>query len=568
MKSLRRTTLILLPLLIACGVFSPGGVPVSTPSPVPSAVRTDTPPAPPTATASPEPSATLALPEIATPQQVPSDDFHIRLHPDGGLFVGDQVSMEVIAPPDLDLEGREVVVRQGQAEISRSGFGRFGIGGRSQATLRWVWDTQGLQPGAHTLSFSIVPEGPSWTETVTLQPESALPFPEPQAAWSTAESDCCVYYYVTGTAAERDLDTLMETADREAEEAVAEIGGDFDEVITIVFLPRVLGHGGFAGGEIYISYLDRNYAGNAPAQVLHHELIHILDGRQGGELRPTLFAEGLAVYLSDGHFKPEPLLPRAAEVLDLNWYLPLAPLADDFYPSQHEISYLQAGALIEYMIDTWGREAFESFYRGIQEHPSGQHSAAINQALLSHFDLTLEELEEQFLAVLEAHPDDPELREDVRLTVRFYDTVRRYQQMFDTSAYFLTAWLPGIDDLIENGIVADTVRHPSAPENIALETILVSADADLRSGHYARAAIGVEAVNAVLDAYTARDAQPFYAHPLAADHLAITMAALEMGYTPQQIRVTEDRAVLRVNEQGVDLVELELGRGFTGWDLQ
>jgi len=103
----------------------------------------------------------------------------------------------------------------------------------------------------------------------------------------------------------------------------------------------VLGHGGFATRRSRSPYLDRNYAGSNFGLVLHHEMIHILDGRLGGEYRPSLFVEGLAVYQSGGHFKPEPLMPRAAALLPsetgLGRYIPLAELADNFYLSQHEI---------------------------------------------------------------------------------------------------------------------------------------------------------------------------------------------------------------------------------------
>jgi hypothetical protein len=491
-------------------------------------------------------------------------DFSVRYHPDGALFVGDQISFEVIAPPEVNLEGREVVVSQAETEISRSGFGRFGIGGRSQATFWWAWDTTGLEAGEYTLTYTVT-EGPSWTETVTLLPASVHLFPEPSARWATSESDCCVYYYVTGTEAERDLQLLMDAADEQAESALAGVGGEFTEPIEVVFLPRVLGHGGFAGGEIYISYLDRNYAGNAPAQVLHHEMVHILDGRAGGDFRPTMLVEGLAVYLSGGHFKQETLMPRAAEVVDLGWFLPLGPLADDFYNAQHEVSYLEAAALIEFMVQKWGWEAFNAFYRNIHTHPSNLQSAAINQALGLHFEITFDQLEAQFLEALNLVPDAPALEDDVRLTVNFFDTVRRYQQALDTSAYFLTAWLPGIDDLSERGIVADYVRHPFQPQNLALETLMVEADAALRVGDYIEADRALTAVNAVLDAYAAGDPSPFYADFLAADYLAVVLVALEQGYIPQRIVVIGETATVWGRQEGAELVEVVFSREALGW---
>jgi hypothetical protein len=131
---------------------------------------------------------------------------------------------------------------------------------------------------------------------------------------------------------------------------------DFNEPITVT-LPRAAGQR-FASDEIHISYLDRNYAGGRPEMVLHHEMIHILDSRLGGDMRPSILVEGLAVYLTGGHFKPEPLMPRSAALLEtwgsplqpgLDWFIPLETLAENFYQSQHEIGYLEAGALVEFM---------------------------------------------------------------------------------------------------------------------------------------------------------------------------------------------------------------------------
>jgi hypothetical protein len=413
----------------------------------------------------------------------------VRYHPDGPLYVGDQVSIEVIAPPGLDLEEKEVQieVEETATELGSTGFGPHGIGGRFQATLTWGWDTRDLEPGDYSLQISITPEGETWTEVVHLHPAEAVPPPEPQANWQTIESECCTVHFITGTDAARDLPLLLETADEQGRRAIQRMGIEFSDPIPITLLPRVLGHGGFAAEEIYVSYLDRNYAGNDFNMVLHHEMVHILDGRLGGELRPSILVEGLAVYLTGGHFKAEPLLPRAAALLQLGYYLPLAPLADDFYKSQHEAGYLEGGALIQFMVNRYGWDAFSEFYRDIHPHPSGKQSQAIDAALQAHFGQTLGELEHQFTTYLYRQPVNPDLYQDVRLTVFFYDTVRRYQQLLDPSAYFLTAWLPNGEEMRNRGIVADYLRRPSEPENVALERMLVEADQELRAGNYEEA---------------------------------------------------------------------------------
>lgn len=454
------------------------------------------------------PSATVSplstLAPTATPDASPPNeaDFVVRYHPDGPLFVGDRVSLEVIAPAEIDLQDERVKVTvQGEKidELGSAGFGPYGIGGREQATMTWVWDTAGLAPGEYSLDFSIEPGSIIWQDSVVLYPGEDVPRPEPQAHWESVETDCCVVNYITGTDVARNLPELLSIIDEQGREAVQSMGTEFLQPITVTLLPRILGHGGFAGNEIYVSYLDRNYAGNDSAHVIHHEMIHLLDGRLGGELRPSIFVEGLAVYLSGGHFKTEPLLQRAAALLKLGWYIPLAPLADDFYNSQHEIGYLEGGALVQYMVNSFGWEAFERFYRDIHPDPDGKQSQAIEAALRKHFGLTLAQLERRFTAELHRQQINPDMYDDIRLSVAYYDTVRRYQQLLDPSAYFLTAWLPDGDQMRDQGIVADYLRRPSTPDNVRLESLLVRADRYLRAGDYALAQKLLANIKAQLD---------------------------------------------------------------------
>jgi hypothetical protein len=456
----------------------------------------------------------------------------VRYHPDGPLFVGDKVSLEVVAPPGISLreDARVRVEVNGEESLGSAEFDRYGLGRRLQATFTWAWDTSSLQPGEHSLEISVTPDGPTWTETVSLLPQSAAPYPD--ARWAEAESDCCLVYYITGTDAGRDIDSLLEMLDAQAESAAVKLNTSIDEAIPIVFLPRVLGHGGFTSSEIAVSYLDANYAELETAMVVHHELVHLLDGRAGGELRATFLVEGLAVYLSGGHFKAEPLLPRAAALLEpgeecsqttrqpifsgfrlpvlyaaspapagcgLGQFVPFERLAENFYRTQHEAGYLEAGALVEFMVQTWGWEAFNAFYRDIHPVENGSQADAANAALQEHFGLSLEQLEQRFRAALESQPPSSLTVQDVRLSIAFFDTVRRYQQVLDPSAYFLNAWLPDLKSMREKGITADLLRRPMSPENIAAETLLNAAGDALVAGEYDRAERLIAAVNAVLD---------------------------------------------------------------------
>jgi len=553
------------------------------PEPVPAASETAIPPILPTPQGvvreTAPPAAASVTPAYSAASQ--SVAFQVRLHPDGELYSGDQVSVEVIALQDAGAGRLRVEVgvdTPGGEQTGSADFGRYGIAGRYQATLYWVWDTTGLPAGDYQIDYAILPGGPSWIQTVSLLPADDLPPLEQTAAWAAATSECCTLHYITGTAAERDLQALLEMADEQARSASARLGAAFPEPISIALLPRVLGHGGFTSQDISVSYLDRNYAGSTPEIVLHHELVHALDSRLGGDLRPTMLVEGLAVYLSGGHFKPEPLMGRAAALLELDRYLPLGSLADNFYPSQHEIGYMESGALVEYMIGIWGWEAFSAFYRDIHPGPpeesgggnsqvSWSQSEAIDVALQAHFGLSFQELEGDFVEAVQAESVTDDLRQDVRLSIRQYDAIRRYQQALDTSAYFMTAWLPDGKRMRESGIVADFLRHPSAVENLVLETLLVSADEHLRAGEFAQAQAHLEAVETVLDALEQGTGEALSAHPLAADYLALIRMLMAQGYQAQRIRLDKNTARVWVTRTGLYLDELELVRSGDGWSL-
>jgi hypothetical protein len=492
--------------LQACSAFSTASptatlTPTGTFTPKPTFTITASPSPAPTSTATPEPTSTL------TPTPEAAEGYIVRFHPDGPLYVGDQVSFEIIPPEGADVKDRQVRVSvpaaSGSQELS-AGFGSFGIAGRLQATITWGWDTNSLEAGDHPVTFSIDPGGPQWTQTVTLVPADLAPPPEPDARWEKLQTHCCTLYFISGTDAARDIEMLADTADEQAQDATQKLGVTFTENITVTLMPRVVGHGGFAGDQIYLTYSDANYVGSRFDLVLHHEMIHILDGKLGGDWKPSLLVEGLATYESGGHFKPEPLMPRASALLDLQtngkpWYVPLPELADNFYSSQHEIGYLEGASLIEYMVDTYGWERFHTFYRSMKAPSDKRQSTALDAGLQANFGITLAQLDEDFQAALRAETITEADREDMRMTVLFYDTVRRYQSLLDPSAYFSTAWLPDANQMRERGIVADFLRHPQVEINLQIEQLLLNGAEAIETGDYASVQQNVDQVNSILD---------------------------------------------------------------------
>ena len=420
--------------------------------------------------------------------------FSISYHPDGGLKVGDQVSIQVFAPPGFQGEGAKLQVTLLQPEQKPLGEVPFVPNGTGQqvATLQWVWDTDGLAPGAYLLQFGLNPGAQTWQESVPLQPAPAGP--EPQ--WIERETICCRLHVISGTAAARDLDRLAQMIDERAQEDADRMGYDLTggsnstgnrynfQKLDINLVPRVLGQGGFTSDEVIVSYDDRLYTNMDFAVVAQHELVHRIDAELGGELRPTLLAEGLAVYLTGGHYKPEPILTRAVFLLQQGEYLPLPILAENFYDHQHEIGYLEAAALIDTLVRSWGWDAFNRFYRDIHPVSSQKESDAIDTALRRHFGLTLAQLDDRFAGFLEQQPVLPDLGEDLDVTMAFFDTIRDYQQKLDPSAYFRQVWLPDPRSMRQRGITADYQRGPQDDPNRTVEDLLWQVGQAWRDGRF------------------------------------------------------------------------------------
>ncbi|NJD58309.1 MAG: hypothetical protein FIA98_02790 [Anaerolineae bacterium] len=526
-------------------------------------------------TATPSPAATASLvPATSVPVTPPtpsSGTFEVLYHPDDVLYVGDQISFEVVSLPGVNVQGSSLRVQidpPSETILGPVDFGPWGIAGRSEASMIWAWDTSNLQPGYHNLEFSVQPQGITRSERGYLLPREDMPPDQAAAHWVETRSACCAINYITNTASERDLTQLTTSIDSQAQDAMQKMSASFTEPITITILPRLLGHGGFTASEISVSYLDRNYAANLWEFVVHHEMIHAIDAHLEGDFRPTIFVEGLAVYMTGGHYKPEPLMPRAAALLPVytNMYIPLITLSDDFYAQQHEIGYLEGAALIEYMVKTYGQEAFLAFYRDIHTRSGEAQSASIDAALQAHFSISFAQLEQDFLAALQQEPDTSAWVDDITLTVTYYDTMRRYQQLLDPSAYFRTAWLMDNKSMRERGIVADYLRHPHTPTNLALETLFITAHQHMSNQDYTSARRMLEYINLVLDGLVRDAFEPFSISQIASDYLAIVNTLLESGYEVQRLNVSGNTASCEVTTStGPTLTTVNLSRTNGAW---
>jgi hypothetical protein len=187
--------------------------------------------------------------------------------------------------------------------------------------------------------------------------------------------------------------------------------------------------------------------------------------------------------------------------------------------------------------------------------------------LLTHFGLTLEELENNFVGMLREQSITSGIEADVQLTVSFFEAVRRYQQALDPSAYFLTAWLPDGPMMRERGITADLLRRPSTVDNLALETLSVAADHAMEQGDFEMATEALAAVTAVLEAKANGEEAPFEVHPLAQAHFEIAQLAWQAGYQVEQIEIETQSARVFASQGWPDLTELEFGLEGGHWFL-
>lgn len=529
-----------------------------TPTLVPTALPTDT--AVPTETPIPPP------PDLS----ISAADVH--LYPVPAIYAGEKVTFQVLAHVPENVNPTDVTVHLlvDYQDVISGTLNAANLEGGGVGLFEWAWDTTNAA-GAHLVHvildrYDTILTGDENRDNnqaalqVTVQDPATLSRPERNATWMTAETSCCVLHVVRGTAAERDLNTLTGEVETAVQQAASRLGEQPARKLDIYLIDRVIGQGGYAGYSVVISYLDRSYANNGFRQIMTHEAAHILD-RQFAPERINSLAEGLAVWASDGHYKPENIDRRVAALVTIGHYVPLPQLIDNFYPVQHEIGYLEAAGFVKFLIDNYGWLRFRDFYRDVSADDAATLSTAVDINLQQHFSLTLAEAESQWLAYLAQQPPDEATVADLEATLRFYNVMRRYQQLYDPTAYFLTAWLPHPETLEEVGNPADLTRHPQAEVNVTLEVMLQAADTAVRVGNYAQANVLLDSIERVLDSNDFLD-------PLARNYLEVVRTASQADFEVQQVTLNGSQALVRATpENATNLINLTIVLSGGNWVL-
>lgn len=520
-------------------------------------------PVPTTPTMTPIPTAT-ATPVPARDLSIAAGD--VYLYPASAVYVGDKVTFQIwpYVPDDVATDDVMVHISVDGAEVASGTLvGRSHLSGEAVGLFEWAWHTSGTLSGIHQLQVTldrdnlilVGDEDPANNVadlSVTLHDPDTLTSNEVNAIWKTAEINCCLVHVVSRTAADRDLPELLIAVEQAVERAAAKLGEAPSQQLDIYLIDRVIGQGGYAGSEMVVSYLDRDYAGNDLSQVLVHEVAHLLD-RQFAPQRLAFLAEGLAVWASDGHYKREEIDQAAAALLAIDRYVPLEQLVNQFYPIQHEIGYVEAAGLVDYLIDHYGWPRFRTFYSETTTNDGDTLIEAVEWNLQKHYGISLGELESAWRFHLGQLPLDERVVLDLQSTIRYYDVMREYQRLHDPTAYFRLAWLPSPTSVLESGNPADLTRHPATPLNVTLEVMLQAAGDALRDGDFARAEATLDSVERVLNN------GGHFIDPFSVNYWNVVQTATALGYDVQQVTLSGDQAVVLAVEEGMlSLTQLQL----------
>jgi hypothetical protein len=373
--------------------------------------------------------------------------------------------------------------------------------------------------------------------TVMLGPQlrSVVTVPEPEPlgvdfTWAVSETEHFQLHYVPGTAAERDRFELGAVAEESLSLIQPVLDVSFDGQMSIYLVPRIFWQGGAAYGDKVqlISYLDRNYTAVETWSYFTHEGTHalaqdILQPKENGGGPDGVLVEGLAVWASGGHYGEEPIDEWAAVVAASDEYLPLAELRNGpFYDFQHEISYLQGGSFVQYLVGRYGLDTLKTLYG--QATGETEHDEELVQDLYGKGYADLEAEWRAYLAGLDPTPEQAELW---RLQVRTFDLMRRYETELDPDARLLPSTTPP-------EWMSDTLKvflkRADAPVNLVVETALIAAQERAHGGDLGGAEALLDDVEAALD-----------------EDGALTRPALLGRLQILEALALQDRAVLRAD---------------------
>ncbi|HET9909907.1 MAG TPA: hypothetical protein VFQ23_24885 [Anaerolineales bacterium] len=425
-----------------------------------------------------------------------------------------------------------------------------------QVLMPMALDTTDLS-GQHRLTFTTADGELNETYFFEVLTADQRPKNEDHAVWLVQETDCCIFHYLSDTAAARDIDFISEHFQQGANEFEKIMQAEIGRKVEVYIIDRILRNGAFGGsGKVLLSYTDRYYGptvNGAGMQILaRHELSHAADISLEATIDGVEFDyEGLALYVAGGHFKTEPLAQRAAALFDLGHSVPV----NEIIP-QHELSYLHAAAILTYIEDTYDEAKVWEFLKA--DTTKDEQLISMKEAIQLTFGISLEEFDQGFQAWLEKN-DPGEQLDDLRLTIELQDLRREYQDVFASEPRFLQ--MEGVEAVARPENLPIVMREAHAPSNIAVELIIAHGQQAIVEGDYARAQELIRILGEILSTGKFED-------PLAKEYLDIVLAATKEGYEVLDLDIQGDQATARLAAETPTLLNLNLQKIDGTWQIQ
>jgi hypothetical protein len=483
-------------------------------------------------TRSPLPLAELDLWAFPGPDHYEGDvlTFQVPIGGFGAYSLGETAISVDGVPLDLEPDLRRDPLL-GDVLIFPNAFDTAGaVGGH------WVKVSARLTPERHI----------NLTQRIVIQPEAGRPRQELATRWAIERTECCNVTYLEESAAARDLDRVVAVIDESARQAEEHFGLTLPRV-DFVLIDRLWGNGGYAGKEVVVSYLDRDYSpgrGSTFQQTVLHELAHAITD-QIEHATPWPLLEGAAVQFTGGHFKPEPIGARA-RALDERGDLPsIVELFENFSEMQHESRYVAAGALTEYIVATYGFHALVDVLDSDLDLAGAEWlDVAVDEAL----DIDLVVLQAGFTNWVATH-DPTSQAKDLALTIDLQEARRAFQVAHDPYPNFF-----GYPSVAETGQDALAMRDPQSPRLVAVEALIGYAQDLIITGDLEAAAHAVAEVKRVVEDGTVGVG-------LSAEFLAVAEALDDAGYELLEYVAGTSFALATRNAPDLVLIEFEVVDG-------
>ena len=505
---MRRFSPLVLAVAVACAPTA--AVTETVPTPAPTVIENVAPSsttAPPTTTQPPPPPPTAQL-SLRSIWLFPGPD-----HYDGDLLTAQvplgRFDADALTAATVTLDGAEVPVNG-----SLSGDPLLG----DYLMFAGAIDTTDLL-GDHVLRVEATVDGVDVdvTQEFTVQPDSERPPQELSARWVPVEAGCCTVYVLESSAAERDIAVLESIVEDTTDEVEDRFGLEI-EPIDLVLLDVLWGNGGYAGGEVAISYLDRDFGprtADTVARTFVHEFTHTISRSLDSANTPWPLNEAMAVYITGGHFKDQPLGARAKALATLGLLLPLDEFLSDFTDLQHEARYVQAGALATYVIETFGWPAWLDLYGA--EIDDRSWSGWLDAASSTVLGVDLATLDAGFGQWVDQQLLGDQVQ-DLELTIALQTVRRAYQAAYAPYPnYFI------YDSVRDAPQVAMALREAGDPVAAAVETFIAYAQQLVLEGHLDEAEPLVDELEIIIDSGTV-------AGPLVTPFLELALAVDAQGF--------------------------------------